>query len=132
MIMADFTSLMILFKTSMTKNTFTTNLKRNIALIAYMSLSPIFFIKFPPSSTPSNIPLDKIFHYIYYFAFASCFLWIDRKTKNYLYLLFLSGILIEGLQQFTSYRSFELVDILSNTLGILSAFFIFKLKSLRD
>lgn len=132
MILAAFTSLMIPFKTSMTKNTFKTNLKRNFALLAYLALSPIFFIRFAPSNHISAIPLDKVFHYFYYLFFALWLLWAKTKAQSTFLVLFILGFAIEGLQELTGYRSYELIDLMANTAGICSAIVFFKLKNHRD
>ncbi len=129
MIMADFTVLMILFKTSMTNNTITTNLKRNSAIIAFVVFSPVFFIQLPVSNHVSTFAWDKVFHCSYYLFFALWFMWTKTKVQKTFIVLFLFGVSIELLQNLTPHRSFELMDIVANTTGIMIGLAIFKLKS---
>lgn len=115
----------------MTKNTFTTNLKRNCALVTYIALSPVFLVQLNPSNQISTIAWDKVFHLSYYLFFALWLLWAKTSNRITFITLFSFGVLIEGLQSLTSYRSFELMDIVANTAGIIAAMIFFKLKNQR-
>lgn len=65
---------------------------------------------------------DKIAHLSVY-AILSIILCSENKTKNNLYRILFAityGIIMETLQySLTTYRSFELYDILANTLGVI-------------
>ena len=76
---------------------------------------------------------DKIKHFIAYFIFGIC--WgIYFKISNYskfLVKVFLFGLtfglIIEVLQySLTTYRSFDIYDVLANSLGVLMSLFILR------
>ncbi|MCM5661875.1 VanZ family protein [Galbibacter mesophilus] len=82
--------------------------------------------------TGFDIP-DKLVHGIFYFGNTLLFYLYFRKTslKNEIIKVsvfsFLYGILIEVLQHVMPYeRSFDVKDILANTVGILIAIFLIK------
>ncbi|ATH09134.1 hypothetical protein BIY24_14635 [Halobacteriovorax marinus] len=80
-------------------------------------------------SEPSIPPFehfDKILHFSAYFTLTSYFTQIT-KLKNLralILIFFIMGVTIEVLQYFSGYRSFEMLDILANTLGVLAGAFI--------
>lgn len=70
---------------------------------------------------------DKIVHFIFYFLFV--YLWSKafNNKKNFLILCIAIsyGIIIEILQEVvTQSRNFDYFDILANTIGAVTAFFI--------
>ncbi|WP_188461013.1 VanZ family protein [Bizionia arctica] len=81
---------------------------------------------------------DKIFHFLAYILFT--YLWFNTfafkfnfsERKSILSSIFLSvafGIIIEVLQMLvTTSRSFDLLDILANILGVLFAAFLINIK----
>ncbi len=73
---------------------------------------------------------DKLVHIFLYTVFSILLLMENKKSKrNYFRLLFAIsyGIVMELFQHyFTLYRSFELLDILANSTGVLFGFFLYK------
>ncbi|PIK13998.1 VanZ family protein [Halobacteriovorax sp. JY17] len=78
-------------------------------------------------STPPFEHFDKILHFSAYFFLMSYFTLILKKSsyKKVFILFVIMGILIEFLQLMTGYRSFELLDILANTTGLIVGLFTF-------
>lgn len=101
------------------------------SVLAFFSATLIFFFSTVPLSIPLKVStvfsIDKLLHALCYFFLATfCHLAIhfDWKQGNAVLQTFLSGFLfglfIEILQGlFFAYRSFELYDLLANTLGIM-------------
>ncbi|CAM1341797.1 conserved membrane hypothetical protein [Tenacibaculum amylolyticum] len=76
--------------------------------------------------------LDKIEHTTAYFVLT--FFWLlaffkKEKIRTIIIVLSISyGILLEVLQgTITTYRTFDYVDMIANTLGVLIAFLVFKI-----
>jgi len=75
---------------------------------------------------------DKIVHFVFYFIFVcGWFKALNKKNSKNLIIVFFSaviyGIIIEILQLlFTQTRGAELLDVLANSLGALSALILFK------
>lgn len=72
---------------------------------------------------------DKVIHFTLFFIFTYLFILseIIQNIKLILIASILLGILIEVLQHFMNLgRSFELLDIVANTFGALTAYFILK------
>jgi VanZ family protein len=71
---------------------------------------------------PSSIPVfsfeDKVAHFLIYSVLTCWFLQIYPRQGRILFSLVLMGILIEGLQSMTSYRSAEITDVLANMFGV--------------
>ncbi|WP_372655555.1 VanZ family protein [Halobacteriovorax sp.] len=85
-----------------------------IAVIFYLCL------KRTEPSIPPFQHIDKVIHFSAYFLMMSYFVQITKKEsyKNIFIIFFLIGVLIELLQLMSGYRSFELLDILANTTGL--------------
>tara|TARA_R110002049_G_scaffold22203_1_gene79877 strand:- start:243 stop:593 length:351 start_codon:yes stop_codon:yes gene_type:complete len=113
----------------MTKNTFKTNIKTLSGLAVLIFISPIFFIKLPESNHASTLPVDKIFHFIFHSLFSVWFIFSKLKSSSTFLLMFSYGITVELLQSLTDHRSFELLDIAANSLGIILVLSIFELKN---
>lgn len=91
----------------------------------------------PGSGTGPKIPgIDKIVHFILYFIFTSLFftyLLIKPNLPNIAKSMILCisigtmyGVIIEIIQYYIPYRSFEFLDILANFAGAnAGTFFIF-------
>ena len=77
-----------------------------------------------------GIPLDKITHFFLYFIFSflvSNTLALKDYRHNCIkgfFYVFIIGVMIEIIQYFLPYRSFELLDIFSNSFGALLGTFI--------
>ena len=85
----------------------------------YLSLTPN-----PPDSGVQYG--DKIFHTLGYFCLFYWFAQIYESASYWrpaVYLI-LQGIVLEVLQYFTGYRSFEFFDMLANTSGVLIAWLV--------
>ena len=74
-----------------------------------------------------KVKLDHLLHALAYFVFSLYYITgrflglklFRKRTHVFFFLiLFLLGLLAEGLQIWVPYRSFSLVDLLSNVVGI--------------
>jgi VanZ family protein len=92
----------------------------------------VFVISVIPVSVPysQKIPVDKITHFFIYLIFAflvSNTLVLKHYKHNRLKGFFYSfslGLIIEIVQYFLPYRTFEVLDIFSNSLGAFLGVFI--------
>lgn len=81
----------------------------------------------PKFSFPNK---DKLVHFIFYFVFV--FIWtkslLHKNLKKLLLILcfaLLLGVIIEFLQEnFTLHRTFDWYDILANSMGAISSFWL--------
>ncbi len=91
-----------------------------VAIVIVLSLVQL---PSPPQSIPGN---DKLLHLVTYFVLSYWFLhtYLHHKLMVINGMIVL-GLLLEVLQHFTPHRFFEGLDILMNTVGVLSAFLIF-------
>ncbi len=97
-----------------------------IAFLSLVSLKGIHVVKIRNS--------DKFGHFLAYFTLCMSWLYALKhhpalQLKKYTVILLLIGygIVIEVLQGvLTSYRQADIFDFLANTLGVLSAAFLFK------
>ncbi len=98
-------------------------------LIGLIYIVVIFYLCLRRSTgtTPSFAHLDKIIHFSAYFIMMSYFAQILKKSsyKKAFIAFLLMGVLIEFLQLMTGYRSFELLDMVANTSGLLMGWLIF-------
>jgi len=78
-----------------------------------------------PNPIQTQLRLDYIFHFFSYLIVTVLALKGFSQKKIVLIFFFIQGITIEILQIFTG-RSFELNDIFFNSVGIISAFLIFR------
>ena len=70
---------------------------------------------------------DKLVHFALYFILVGWFIQLYEKNSSRLFILLfaiLLGLLIEFLQGMTSYRSFDYLDEVANSIGALCAFFL--------
>ncbi|WP_353148924.1 VanZ family protein [Flavobacterium sp.] len=96
-------------------------------LIIYLCLNDVSNL---PTISIKNI--DKIIHFVFYFVLV--FLWIKgmKRTSMYRFLIVVVlaiflGIGIEFLQKYcTPKRTFDWYDIVANSLGAISSFFLVK------
>jgi glycopeptide antibiotics resistance protein len=77
-----------------------------------------------------NIPYgDKIAHIVLFFILMVI---LSRKFKFYIIktgmVLFSIGIFMEGMQYIISYRSAEIMDVISNGIGITIGYIYLKLR----
>lgn len=83
--------------------------------------------------------IDKIVHFVFYTASAFLWAWalLNKKSPAYklnitlmVFGLILFGLMVEFLQDvLPTHRSFEWMDVLSNTLGVLCGTIIYLLYS---
>ena len=97
-------------------------------LIIYLSCSPLN--KFPHPRFPL---WDKLSHFLIYFLLAltalKTFLLYGLGLRNsaiggFLYA-FLLGFILEAIQAYLPFRSFEFLDVAANTAGSISAVFFY-------
>lgn len=86
-----------------------------VAIVFYFSLVPF------PEKVPVIPHLDKMLHFLIYAFLGGWFqqLFIKKFGIKILVSLFFMGVLIEILQGFSGYRSFEFMDIVANSVGVL-------------
>ena len=79
-------------------------------------------------SSSSNLINDKLLHFSCFACLTILFSFAKIVTQDFwLYVMVLSyGILIEVVQLYLPYRSFEFLDILADFSGILFASFLMK------
>jgi len=79
-----------------------------------------------------NNPIGTSINHFFYFFFLTFFGLIynlsKKKFTNSLLFLFYLACLLELLHFFIPNRAFELNDLLANSAGIITIFFLFKLK----
>jgi len=72
----------------------------------------------------------SINHFIYYFYISLLGFCVYIKSKNFqklVYVLFFLSITLEILQLIVPNRAFQLLDLITNFLGVLVAFFLIKI-----
>lgn len=95
-----------------------------VIAICYVSLTPS-----PPEFNINVAYLDKMEHFISYFILMFWFSQLYETNKSrllYVLSFIFMGIAIEVLQGLGGVRYFEYYDMLANTLGIITAWFITK------
>lgn len=112
-------------------------LKPNNKIILIIFLILLFTFSFVKTGTDINNLFpngDKVFHAIAYFIFTllTLFYYPDSKKLKIIFLIFLTGVLIEILQWFYGHgRQFSLYDIAANTVGITLAIVISVIRFLK-
>jgi VanZ family protein len=101
------------------------SIRVGIAIFYLVIISVIFFLPgsaFPQESWFDKVYLDKWIHAGIFFTLAFIWLWALRHPSNkiliFLVLYGLSVEIIQGL--FISNRSFDLFDLLSDTIGAIA------------
>ena len=88
----------------------------------------IWILSFLPGSAMPDVPgSDKWHHALAYFACMFCWAQIYRLPVQRLQLaiaITLMGILIECLQDLTTYRSFEWLDMVADAVGVTMAWLV--------
>ena len=94
-----------------------------LALVIILSLIPI---PIDSDNNYSNLQLDKMTHLFSYSLLLVLFsrIYISRFYIKISVFLFLLGFLLEIIQSYTSYRTFDINDLLANTFGIMLGIFI--------
>lgn len=99
------------------------NLKSMWLVFGVIYIGAIFYysLRYEKPSTPIFEHFDKILHFNAYLCLMGYFSLIYLK-KNHLKVLctfIVMGVCIELLQIATGYRSFEFLDIIANTSGLI-------------
>jgi VanZ family protein len=98
-------------------------------IVIILVVSLYFFLGQHQQKLLPDIPhIDKILHLIFYAILTKIFISVlshEHHIKIY-YSLFTYGFLVEIMQYFTTHRSFELYDIVANSIGILIVAFLNK------
>tara|TARA_B110000971_G_C19777818_1_gene393870 strand:+ start:48 stop:440 length:393 start_codon:yes stop_codon:yes gene_type:complete len=122
------------------------NILKSIIYLYYLSLIFLLLIYLFPGSIigyllygdlgkqPNIVsnPIGTSINHFFYFFFLT-FLGLtynlsQKKFTNSFLFLFVLSFLLEILHFFMPNRAFELYDLLANIVGVLSIFFLFKLK----
>ena len=105
-------------------------IKKNYLFISFSILIVIAVLSLYPENLQTfhkTNYLDKIFHFIAYFFLALPVSIIKPKYwLIYIVIFLLSGLLIEFLQTFNPEHQAELLDLMSNFVGVFSAMCISK------
>ena len=84
-------------------------------------------------SNPIGTSINHLVFFFYLSILGFIFQNNQKKIVNSFSFLFLISIILELLHYFIPNRAFELNDLYANSLGVLMAYFIFKiLKKLKD
>jgi VanZ family protein len=89
--------------------------------LLYISSIFYFSLRYEKPSQPPFPHFDKILHFNAYLFLMGYFTQIYEKKNHFkvLIMFLLMGISIEFLQLASGYRSFEFLDIIANTFGII-------------
>ena len=105
-------------------------IKKNYLFISFSILIVIAVLSLYPENLQTfhkTNYLDKIFHFIAYFFLALPVSIIKPKYwLIYIVIFLLSGLLIEFLQTFNPEHQAELLDLMSNFVGVFSAMYLSK------
>ena len=105
-------------------------IKKNYLFISFSILIIIAVLSLYPENLQTfhkTNYLDKIFHFIAYFFLALPVSIIKPKYwLIYIVIFLLSGLLIEFLQTFNPEHQAELLDLMSNFVGVFSAIYLSK------
>ena len=78
-------------------------------------------------SNPIGTSINHLVFFFYLSILGFIFRSYQRKFMNSFFFLFLISIILELLHYFIPNRAFEFNDIYANSLGVLMAYFIFKI-----
>ena len=94
----------------------------SILVISYLATTEI-------NSSSQSLIYDKLLHFLCFAYLTIIFKFTQFIDQDFwLYVIVLAyGILIEIVQMFLPYRSFELLDIFADFMGILCSGLLFKL-----
>lgn len=96
--------------------------------IGWLLVTVVFYSSLTsnPIQTPGIEYGDKIGHFFAYFTlvFWFCQLYKNRSHSQLLLLFVAMGVAIEFIQGQTDYRSFELADMLANSLGAVTGWLL--------
>ncbi len=99
-------------------------------LIGLIYITAIFYFSLRQSNS-GPIPFQHFDKIIHFFAYATLGLYYQSIIKNNfitIIIFIVMGISIEILQFFSGYRYFEILDIMANSLGVITGTFIYSKK----
>ncbi len=121
------------------------NILKSIICLYYLSLVFLLFIYLFPGSiigyllygdlgkqpnlirNPIGTSINHFFYFFYLTFLGIIYNLIKRKFINSFFFLFFLSFSLELLHLFIPNRAFELNDLLANSVGVISVFFLFKL-----
>jgi VanZ family protein len=121
------------------------NILKSIICLYYLSLVFLLFIYLFPGSiigyllygdlgkqpnlirNPIGTSINHFFYFFYLTFLGIIYNLIKRKFINSFFFLFFLSFSLELLHFFIPNRAFELNDLLANSVGVISVFFLFKL-----
>ena len=99
-------------------------------ILLVISISVITILSIQEVNIESSVNyLDKVLHFLC-FSYLTLVTWLSRILNKDLqvYVIVLAyGILLEIVQRFLSYRSFEYLDIFADFVGMIDGFIIIKI-----
>jgi|TARA_B110000967_G_C18751298_1_gene492968 VanZ family protein len=122
------------------------NILKSIKYLYYLSLIILLIIYLFPGSivgyllyrdpgkqpylvnSPIGTSINHFFYFFYLTFLGRIYNLIERKFINSFLFLFAFSFLLELLHFFIPNRAFELNDLLANSAGVISIFFLFKIK----
>jgi len=122
------------------------NILKPVVYLYYLSLVILLIIYLFPGSIIGHLlyedsskqpnfvnnPIGTSINHFFYFFFLTFFGLIynlsEKKFINSFLFLFVLSFLLELLHFFIPNRAFELHDLIANNIGVVSVFFLFKLK----
>ena len=121
------------------------NILKSIICLYYLSLVFLLFIYLFPGSiigyllygdlgkqpnlirNPIGTSINHFFYFFYLTFLGIIYNLFKRKFINSFFFLFFLSFSLELLHLFIPNRAFELNDLLANSVGVISVFFLFKL-----
>ena len=105
-----------------------------ITLIILLTTLPLhLFFDFGDDQWSNNflslIPADKVGHFALYFGLGVILAWNKLTSKKYFIISFLFALMMELLHLGIPYRTFELMDLFSNELGLIISFWVSHLRT---
>ena len=99
-------------------------------IILVISISIISILSTQEVNIESSVNfLDKVLHFLC-FSYLTLITWLSQILNKdlHVYVIVLAyGILLEIVQRFLPYRSFEYLDIFADFVGIIAGFIIIKI-----
>ncbi len=105
-------------------------IKFSFRIILVISISIICILSIQQVNIEASVKFfDKVLHFLC-FSYLTVITWLSRILDKdlHVYVIVLAyGILIEMVQRFLSYRSFEYLDIFADFVGIIAGLIIIKI-----
>ena len=102
-----------------------------VTFLLLLLLTVLHFINPPSIEVSMLLGIDKFFHFLMFCSVTlwACFVFSRKDMKLFAIFLILYGLMLEYMQmEFFPLRSFEWVDWLFDTVGVLVGFFTFTKK----